>query len=315
MTTKTYIGIDVGGTNIKIAWLTDDYKVLNVAQNNRKKLAFKVKTARFESFNDFVDFLEEFIAKNPYKHTLAGIGIGIPNGNYFTGKVEFAPNLNWGETIAVEATVKKRLRLPVKITNDANAIAYAEKFLGEGKNLSHFLVVTLGTGLGSGIVVNGEILYGSNGMAGELGHTIIIPGGRQCNCGNKGCLETYTSVKGVKQTFVEQGGNPNLSPFEITQAAKRNRDLIALKTYDITGKYLGMGLLNYIHLFSPQAIFFYGGLANAFPFFKNSIYRFLSEHLLQPFKNSLVLKLSSVDKDFGACYGAVAMIKDFLNKS
>ena len=195
MSDKISIGIDIGGTNIEIGWVNSDGKILN---------QINYKTNKFKTGKEFTDFIAPIIIEENKKYdSILGIGIGAPNGNFFTGSIEFAPNLGWDEVIPLAKLFIENTGIETKLTNDANAAAYAEMIYGNAKEMKNFVVVTLGTGLGSGIIVNGEMLYGSTGFAGEFGHIIIERGGRQCGCGRKGCLETYVSATGIVKTANE----------------------------------------------------------------------------------------------------------------
>ncbi|MCK5168912.1 MAG: ROK family protein, partial [Bacteroidales bacterium] len=195
---KLAIGIDIGGTNISYGVVTCDGTV---------KLRGSFPINEFNDVNNLVDYLSERI-----NHSLAGlstdfelmgVGIGAPNGNYYTGTIEYAPNLKWEGVIPLASMLSKKIGLPAFLTNDANAAAMGEMIYGGAKGMKDFIMITLGTGVGSGIVVNGEMVYGHDGFAGEMGHTIVDPNGRDCGCGRRGCLETYTSAPGIKRTVFE----------------------------------------------------------------------------------------------------------------
>jgi glucokinase len=244
-----------------------------------------------------------------------GIGIGAPTANYFTGNIEYAPNLIWRGIVPLQASVNKATGLPVKVTNDANAVAHAELRFGYGKKFKHFAVLTLGTGLGSGIVVNGRVLYGAHGIAGEFGHTQLDPNGRLCSCGRRGCIEAYVSIRGIKQTFAQFGGSADLSPRQIGELAEKG-DWTALKTYEQTGRWLGMQMADLVHLFDLEAIIFYGGIAFAHRFFLPYALQELNNNLLPNFKNKVQLLVSQLlAQGQGGILGAAALIWDELTQN
>ncbi len=296
------LGIDIGGTNIEIGV---------VERSGDISMTLKYKTASFETAEDFAAALNSFIEQINNDFPISGIGIGAPTANYYTGNIEYAPNLKWQGIVPLEKIVSQTTGIPTKITNDANAVAHAELAFGGGKNMQHFAVITLGTGLGSGIVVNGKVLYGTNGLAGEFGHTQVYPDGRLCNCGRKGCLETYVSIRGIIETYHELGGKLDLNPQQIYIHAKNN-DEIALKTYEKTAKILGMQLADLVHLFDPQAIFLYGGIANAADLIIPVAKAEMEKHLLQAFKNKVEILPSELLDKQGAILGAAALMFEKL---
>ncbi len=250
------IGIDIGGTN----------SVFGIVDKEGKCLAeSSIKTNEYETAGDFVRVMAEGIKKliKEYKEDLkiVGIGIGAPNGNYFNGTVEFAPNLRWRGVIPFCELFKEHFNLPVILTNDANAAAIGEMIYGAAKGMKDFFIVTLGTGLGSGFVANGEMIYGHDGFAGELGHTIAVSDGRQCGCGRKGCLEQYASATGIVKTVKEllktndksilnEIPEEEITSKKIFEAAKKS-DKLALEAFDYTGKILGRSLADAVAITSP----------------------------------------------------------------
>ncbi len=295
------LGIDIGGTNIEIGIVSQDGEILK---------SFHFSTKQFPTAQDFAKTLQDLL--NEIKdYNIAGIGIGAPTANFFTGQIEYAPNLQWTGIVPLEKIVNQATNLPVKITNDANAVAHAELRFGGGQNLDNFAVLTLGTGLGSGIVVNGKVLYGSHGLAGEFGHTQVFPDGRLCNCGRKGCLETYVSIRGITLTYKELGGTQDLTPKQIYQLAKNN-DPVALETYNKTAQILGMQLADLVHMFDPQAIFLYGGIAHAHDLIIPAAKAEMEKNLLSAFKNKVQIKVSQLLDKQGAVLGAAALIWENL---
>ena len=312
---KLSIGIDIGGTNIELAWVKKDGSII-------KNIRYKTKV--FSTAESMVERASsDILNNNKYfnNYDIIGIGIGAPNGNYFSGSIEFAPNLNWGDKIKLAEMFETKTGLKTKLTNDANAAAFAEKIFGGAKNMKNFLVVTLGTGLGSGIFVNGQMLYGHTGFAGELGHTTAIDNGRECKCGKKGCLETYASATGIvitakdflqnKKTDSSLQYVENINSYEIYSAAK-NSDELALKTIYYTGEILAKSLVDYIALFSPEAIFLTGGLAKSHSILIPATEKHINKHILKIYENSVKLLPSTLIEKNAGLLGAAAMI--FENK-
>ena len=248
-------------------------------------------------------------------HTPAGIGIGAPNANFLRGTVENPPNLNWGAEVNLVELFRQRYDLPVAVTNDANAAALGELLFGGARGMKHVIVITLGTGLGSGIVVNGELLYGAGGFAGELGHTTVDPNGRECACGKRGCLETYVSAGGLCRTVAEllaERCEPStLRDVEYTskqvyQAACDN-DPVALAAFDSTARILGMKLADAVAHTGPEAIFLSGGVAAAGELLLTPVRRYFEAFLFTPYKGKIKLLLSELPEGKGAVLGAAAL--------
>lgn len=308
---KIAIGIDIGGTNIELAWINKSGEILNHKS---------YKTTNFNTADIFVEKASaEIIETNKTlsNYEIIGIGIGAPNGNYFTGSIEFAPNLKWEGIINLVKMFENKTGFKTQLTNDANAAAFAEKIFGAAKETKNFLVVTLGTGLGSGIFVNGEILYGSTGFAGELGHTTAIEDGRKCKCGKKGCLETYVSATGIVKTAKEfsvlskigeeLSKKDNFEAKDIFIAAENNNKL-ALETIKYTANILGKSLANYVALFSPETIFLTGGMAKSHSLLIPETEKVMNKEMLKIFKGSVNILPSSLIKQNAGLLGAAAMI-------
>jgi len=307
------IGIDIGGTNSAYGIVDKQGNIL--AEGT-------VPTNVHEDVNLFLDDLYEdlnaLIEKNGVKNQIKGIGVGAPNGNFFTGNIEFAPNLLWTGVIPIAELIKKRFNLPVVLTNDANAAAIGEMMYGAAKGMKHFIVITLGTGVGSGIVVNGDLVYGHDGFAGELGHTVVDPEGRLCGCGKQGCLETYSSATGIVRTVVEMlEDNQNESPLKklgsqkitskhIFEAATKG-DIIALNAFEYTGKILGMKLADAIAFSSPQAIILFGGLSLAGKYIFEPTEKYMNYYSLPIFRNKVKLLVSELNDRNAAVLGASAL--------
>jgi glucokinase len=307
---KISIGIDIGGTNIEVAWVDKEGNYLK---------HFNYKTKNFLMIEDLVESLGDLIREENIEfadYGIRGIGIGAPNGNYYTGSIDFAPNLPWDGFIPLATMMQAKTGLPVKLTNDANAAAYAEMKFGGAKGMKNFVLVTLGTGLGAGIVVNGEILYGSTGFAGELGHTTAIEGGRLCGCGKKGCLETYVSATGIVRTMTEVLASSeedsilrsirNPDSKDIFEAASAG-DKLSLEIFRYTGKILGKQLADYVAVFSPEAIFLTGGLAKAHRLLLPPTRLAMEENMLTVFKNTAHLRVSELIEKNAGLLGAAGL--------
>ncbi|MCA2005536.1 MAG: ROK family protein [Ignavibacterium sp.] len=316
---KLVLGVDVGGTNT-VFGLVDkigNVFLLDSIPTQADKSAENLFSRLFEKFHSLSsDAKEEF--------DLVGIGIGAPNANYYKGTVENPPNLNWG-FVDIISLIKKFSDVPVALTNDANAAALGEMYYGAAKGMKDFIVITLGTGLGSGIVVNGNLVYGHDGFAGEIGHTIFDPQGRQCGCGRKGCLEAYASAPGIKRTVMELIAKTNLKSrlrsisYEnldaklITELAL-NGDELALEAFDFTAKVLGIKLADAVAHTSPEAIILFGGLANAGDLLLVPTKKYLDENVFHVFKNKVKILKSELNEGKSAVLGAAALIWHELSK-
>lgn len=315
---KLVLGVDVGGTNT-VFGLVDQIGnifLINSIPTNGNQSAENLFSRLFEKFYQLSDDAKE-------EFELVGIGIGAPNANYFKGTIENPPNLKWG-FVDVISLLKKFSDVPVALTNDANAAALGEMYYGAAKGMKDFIVITLGTGLGSGIVVNGNLIYGHDGFAGEIGHTIYDPQGRQCGCGRKGCLETYASAPGIKRTVMELIAKTNLTSrlrtvsFEnldaklITELALEG-DLLALEAFDFTARVLGIKLADAVAHTSPEAIILFGGLANAGDLLLVPTKKYLEENVFHVFRNKVKILKSELSEGKSAVLGAAALIWHELN--
>ena len=307
------VGIDIGGTNTVFSCIDSKGKSWGSGSIPTQE------QERFEDFlNDLCNLIDKTIEESNEDFKLIGIGIGAPNGNFHTGTIENAANLRWKGVLEISRLVNERMKVPVKLTNDANAAALGERIFGGAKNMSDYMVITLGTGLGSGIVVNGDLLYGHDGFAGEVGHIIMRPEGRECGCGRRGCLETYVSATGVKRTaykmLAKHLGDSSLRavPFNdlnakmVADAAKKG-DLLAMEVFAYTGKMLGEALANVAAVTSPKAIFFFGGLAKAGELLFAPVREAMEKNLLFLYKNKISLLPSELGDD-AAVLGAAALI-------
>jgi glucokinase len=319
MNREVAIGIDIGGTNTAFGLVDREGNCI---------LEGTIPTAGYAEPETYVAAVymqvKELLLKVP-DITLRGLGIGAPNGNYYNGTIEFAPNLRWKGVIPIAALFQKYTPLPVKVTNDANAAAIGEMVYGGAKGMRDFIVITLGTGLGSGIVANGELIYGHDGFAGELGHTIVDPNGRQCACGRRGCLETYASAPGIKRTVfalladsIAESRLRSISFNDLTAAMvsqfAAEGDPIAREAFEFTGKILGVKLADAIAHTSPQAIFLFGGLANAGELIFEPTRRSMEQHVLKIYQNKVKLLPSGLKDRNVAVLGASALLWNELEK-
>lgn len=308
------VGIDIGGTNTVYGIVDKEGNCLfkdnldtNISDDARVFVA-----AMSEKIKNSVADLEEDVQ-------LMGIGIGAPNGNFYNGTIEFAPNLSWKGIVPLVNYFKEHFAAPVFLTNDANAAAIGEMIYGGARGIKNFIMITLGTGLGSGIVVNGQLVYGHDGFAGEIGHVIVKDNGRQCGCGRRGCLETYCSAPGIKRTAFEMMLDSNeksalheytfkkLNSKIVAEAATEGDDL-ALKVFDLTGEILGKALANSVAYTSPEAIFIFGGPAQAGELIFEPTRRYLEKNLLQIYKNKVKVLPSELPIGNAAIVGASALV-------
>lgn len=308
------VGIDIGGTYTKYG-LVDKLGNCPVSES--------ISTRKHPEVNDFVDVLKAVIVEMVEKFAepvkIVGIGIGAPNGNFYKGTIEFAPNLSWKGVVPLVELFQKRFDLPVFLTNDANAAAIGEMMYGGAKHMNDFIVITLGTGLGSGIVCNGQLVYGHDGFAGELGHLTIIPGGRMCASGLRGSLETYVSASGIKRTVFELLADSldesefrdvtfNQLTAKMISAAAHRGDPIAQAAFEVTGAHLGRALANTVHHTSPESIFLLGGLANAGNLIIEPTVRHMEQNLLPIYRNKVKIQLSGLTEANAAVLGASALV-------
>lgn len=312
------LGIDVGGTSAKFGLVNIDGEVFHEGA---------VTTTGTTDVNQVLkpihDAISEVLSLNK-DYKLVAAGIGAPNGNYYTGTIEHAPNLGWGNFVDFTKEFKNYFDVPTVLTNDANAAAIGEKVFGGAKDMSDFIVFTLGTGLGSGLMVNGKIVYGYSGFAGELGHITVNPKGRYCACGRRGCLETYVSATGIKRTVYKlladytQGSvlrgvsYDDLNAKMITKAAAEN-DFIAIKAFEYTGEILGIKLADTVAHTSPQAIFLFGGLVNAGKYLFEPAIKYMEQTMFKAFRGTVKLLPSSLMDKNAAVLGAAALAWDEIH--
>ena len=313
------MGIDVGGQTTKLG-------VVDARGNILYQSVISSLQTELDSYVDeLATAIKDLIGQSENDGTIKGIGIGAPNGNYYKGTIEFAPNLKWAYdgngkpmVIFLANMLRDKTGIPVAITNDANAAAVGEMTYGVAKGMKDFIMITLGTGVGSGIVIDGKVVYGHDGFAGELGHTVIVRDGRQCNCGHKGCLETYTSAVGVARTareFLAERDEPSLlrslDPEKITSKdiydAARQGDRLALEIFGFTGKIMGEAFADFVAFSAPEAIILFGGLARSKEFLTEPILKSMNENLLQMWKGKVRLLYSTLKDSDAAILGASAL--------
>ena len=313
---KPYVaGVDIGGQTTKIGIV--DRRGDIVAQT---VITSKYGEDEGEKFMDSVCDTIKSLASNVGMDQIQGVGIGAPNGNYYTGCIAFAPNLPWAHhhSVPVKAYMEKQLGVPVTLTNDANAAAVGEMTYGAARGMKNFIMITLGTGVGSGIIVNGELVYGNDGFAGELGHTCAVRNnGRQCACGKQGCLEAYASAIGVARTAREWLGSDKyedsvlndvqeITSKDVYEAAVKG-DKLALDVFAFTGKMLGRQFADFVAFSAPEAIVVFGGLARAGEFIFNPIKESMEANLLPIWKGKVAVIPSALKESDAAILGASAL--------
>jgi glucokinase len=314
---KYAIGIDIGGTNTKFGVVNADGEI--VEQD-------RALTNETETVQDFIELLHQkmgpMIQRAGGVSNIDGIGVGAPNGNFYSGTIEYAPNLKWRGIIPLAKMMTDRFGLETKLTNDANAAAMGEMMYGCARGMKHFITITLGTGVGSGIVIDGKIVLGHDGFAGELGHTIIRPGGRMHKgTGIRGTLESYASATGVRETALELlSDNPGtesllrdysindlITSQTVYECATRG-DKIANEVFEYTGQILGEALANFVMFSSPEAIVLFGGLTKAGDLIMNPTRLAMEANLIQIFKNKVKLMYSKLKEADAAILGASALV-------
>ena len=313
---KYAVGIDLGGTSTKFGIVDREGNILfqdRIPTASKKPVDFFIQELynKLQPMIDKVGGTKEFI----------GIGMGAPNGNVYTGNIEYAANLHWKGIVPIAHLLTEKFGLKASLTNDANAAAMGELMYGAAKGMKHFITITLGTGVGSGIVIDGKMVVGNDGFAGELGHTIVRHNGRLHKLtGSRGCLEVYASATGVRQTAIEfleshKGKESLLRNFkeeEITSETVYDcalkGDEIAKKVFDFTGEILGEALANFVMFSSPQAIILFGGLTKAGSYIMNPTKEAMEKNLYQVFKNKVQLVFSNLKESDAAILGASALV-------
>jgi glucokinase len=311
------IGIDIGGTGTKFG-IVD--RVGNVLFSS------EISTRKHSDVNSFIDELYTELSKLIDNvggiGRIKGIGVGAPNGNYYTGTIEYAPNLPWKGIIPLARMMEDKFKIPVVLTNDANAAAIGEMMYGAAQGMKDFIMITLGTGVGSGIVANGKLVYGHDGFAGELGHTTIIPNGRlHEGTGKRGSLESYASATGVRLTtleILEKSTEPSslrsvpsdqIDSKKVYEAAISG-DALAKEIFESTGTILGAALANFVMFSSPEAIILFGGLTKAGDLILKPTRESMEANLIQIFQNKVKILVSHLKESDAAILGASALAWD-----
>jgi glucokinase len=312
---KSYvIGIDIGGTNTVFGAVDARGTIL---------CSGSIKTSSHADVNDYIaelaKGLEPIINQVGGIETIKGIGVGAPNGNYFTGSIEFAPNLPWKEQLPLARLINEATGIPVTLTNDANAAAIGEMTYGAARGMKDFIMITLGTGVGSGIVAGGNLIYGHDGFAGELGHVIVRRNnGRMCGCGRQGCLEAYTSATGVARTAREYLSirkedsllreiDPDAVTSKAVYDAAMKGDAIAKEIFQFTGQMLGEAFADFVAFSSPEAIILFGGLTKAGDLIMNPIKESMEKNVLKIFAGKTQVLFSQLKESDAAVLGASAL--------
>ena len=315
---KFTVGIDIGGTNTKLGLVDSEGQLLRRVNFSTNPLL---------SFADYqlllTNALEEVTHDIP-KEDLLGVGMGVPGANGKTGSIPEAANIPFLTEIPLQSALKELWNLPVFVAKDANAAALGEMLFGSAKGMDHFILLTLGTGLGSGVVINGKIVSGSNGLAAEYGHSVLVKNGRSCNCGQRGCFETYVSATGLKRTAISLLANTNqhsilrdLSPNQLDAQkiaeASENGDEIAKMAIKKTAQWLGLKMVDLVVLTDPEAIILAGGLSKIGDYFLQTVRESLDKKLLPMFKGKVKVVYSGLGSDDAAILGAASLVMNVKN--
>lgn len=300
------LGIDIGGTNTA-------YGLVN--RNGEVLFEESILTTDYQEPEDLVEKIYQDVKQNGYLDSLLGLGVGAPNGNAFTGNIEFAPNLKWKGIIPIAELFEQKFHRPTLLANDANAAAIGEHLFGNAKDLNDFVLITLGTGLGSGIFINGELVVGSQGFAGEYGHIRVVHNGRSCGCGRKGCLETYVSSTGVVRSVEElesiHKADSSLNTLskitakEVFKAANSG-DKFACEIVDYTAEMLGIALADFAAFSNPKAYILFGGLAQSGAYFSEKVKKYMEENLLRIYQGHIEIRNSALHDMNAAVLGTAA---------
>jgi len=300
---KPYVlGLDMGGTN----------SVLGVVDARGNVLArTSIKTQQYTDIHDYVNALYEEAQKIMLPlggiEMFHGIGVGAPDANFYTGNIEYATNLPWKGIVPFGQLMSEVFGLKCAVTNDANAAAMGEMMYGAARGMKNFIMITLGTGVGSGIVIDGQMVYGHDGFAGELGHTKIdhTANGRSCGCGQKGCLEAYTSATGVART-AQEWGMGQITSYDVYKAAEAG-DAVAKRVFDYTGTLLGQKLADFIAFSAPEAIILFGGLTKAGHWIMDPMVKAMNENVMPIWKDKVKVLFSNLKEADAAILGAAAL--------
>ncbi|MCC5919062.1 MAG: ROK family protein [Cyclobacteriaceae bacterium] len=311
------LSIDIGGTHCKFGIISQSGEVLSNEKLDTRDFpeAYLLVKTLYEKTQQTLSKMGDVV--------LDGVGVGAPNANYYSGQLESPPNLPWKGSTPLKKMLHEAFNLPVAITNDANIAALGEMYFGKAKDIKDFAVITLGTGLGSGFVTNGKLIYGHDSFAGEMGHINVVPDGRICNCGKRGCLETYVSVTGLKRTAMElmakYSGKTSLSGYSyetiggiaISEAARSN-DPLAIEAFNFTGKILGYKLADLVALLSPKVIFITGGLAKSGDLIMKPTQKYFEENLLNIYKGKTELINIGLSGQESTLKGGAALLWEYI---
>lgn len=308
------IGIDIGGTNTVFGIVDTHGKVVSKSS---------VQTSQYPTpeliIDDIKKKLDPLIEDVGGISNIKGIGIGAPNGNHYTGNIEYAPNLQWKGVVPLSKLMSDKFGIPAVITNDANAAAIGEMIYGAARGMKNFIMITLGTGVGSGIVIDGKLVYGHDGFAGELGHVCSVRDGRSCGCGRLGCLEAYASANGVARTAKEILENQTVDsllrniPIEsitskdVFDAASKG-DVVALEIFEFTGKILGEAIADFVAFSAPEAIILFGGLTKSGDYIMKPIVDHMEKNLLKIWQGKIKVLFSDLNEADAAVLGASALV-------
>lgn len=302
------LGIDIGGTGIEYGLVDSDGQLYHESE---------LVTASISSANELCDLILSDKKIQDHRSQIKGIGIGAPNGNYYHGTIEYAPNLPWKGVIPLKAIFEETFQLPTVVTNDANAAALGEKIFGVAKDLDDFVTITLGTGVGSGVVSSGKLVYGHDGFAGEYGHIRVIPEGRLCGCGRKGCLEAYASSTGVVRSITELDSEvkTDSSLTKITSPTAKDvfdqaqkGDRFACEIVDYTARILGNALADFTCFSSPKAFVLFGGIAQSHCDFTEKVKHYMNENMLVIYKDKVSVITSVLHEKNAAVLGAASLV-------
>jgi glucokinase len=312
-----FVGVDIGGTNTAVGFVCEDGKRLLQAT-----FPTRGQDSAAAFIRRFAGVMRELIVDLPATYSVRGIGIASPAANGRKGTVENPANLHWGKVNLVEL-VKEQFDLPVAITNDANAALLGEMEYGVTRGMSNVIMITLGTGLGAGIVLDGKLVQGENGAAGEFGHITLDPQGRFCGCGRRGCVETYVSANGIRRTVsallaerIEESRLRHIS-FEALTAESvfqlaREGDVIARAAFEVTGSYLGRLIANLAATFDPEAVVLFGGLVNSGELLVDPARRAFEEHVMETYRGKVQILVSSLNDGQAAVLGASCLVRDMM---
>ncbi|ERP39163.1 ROK family protein [Chitinivibrio alkaliphilus] len=317
---KFALGIDIGGTNTVIGLVEYGGIVRDVRS---------IPTCGYASFAEYLENVRREAVALQQAHPrleIVGVGIGAPDANHYTGVVESASNLEWECPVDLRQGFADALGYPVVVTNDANASAYGEMMYGAAKGVKNFVQITLGTGLGSGVIINGQILTGKTGFAGELGHSNLITGGRDCGCGRKGCVETYVSATGICRTVFEllslrrgESSLRNISAEKLTAkdvyTAAVSGDPIALEAFDKTGDWLAQAMADVVVFLSPEMIVFFGGLTHSGEYLMAPFRKYYARYCMKNFHDTVVFTNSELKESDAAVLGAAGLVWNMILSS